>query len=190
MSDDSNKTPNGEPPAPASGDGKGGNRVFSQSEHDRAIAEAVKKAAEQFKDFDTVKAKLDALEKEKAEKELSEKSELEKRDIKISELQKTIESEASKAKELQRKMVLQNVLSREEYRGLPDVYKSTVTPSDDEAEVDKSAKAILDKFKKDFEQTTGKKFGEPKPEQKQNTSAPITSPEGLAQRMRAAILGK
>jgi hypothetical protein len=76
------------------------NKQFSQSEHDKAVKEAVAKEQEKYKDFDTMKTTLESLLTEKKERELSEMSDLEKAQAEKSDVQKSLKNWQMKTQSL------------------------------------------------------------------------------------------
>lgn len=140
---------------------KESNRTFTQSEHDKAVADAVKKAVSEFADHNDLKTKLETLEKEKKEREMAELSELEKRDIQLKELNEKLAALELANNQLKIDSLRSQVLSEMEYTGMPRAYRMQVEGNDEES-IRESAKTVLEEYKADLEKQ-GKKpsFGVP-----------------------------
>lgn len=142
-------------------DDKQTNRVFTQSEVDKMVAGALKKAKEETGDYNELKVKLEELEKEKKEKELEEMTELEKYKVKIQEME-TLQLE--KEKQLfafKKKSALNEILSDKKYSQMPKAYKNLVAYSDDPETMIKSAEDAFNEYEKDFGTGIKESFGIP-----------------------------
>lgn len=105
---------------------KQSNRVFSQSDYDKAIAQKEKEVKELFKDYDDLKKTVSEFNKIKEEQELAKLSEIEKVTVKASELENKLKSAETINAELTKKMMKLEVLSDSRFSVLPDPYKRVV----------------------------------------------------------------
>lgn len=121
--------PNETPPANAE-ENKQTNRTFSQSDYDKALADKEKAVKEQFKDYETLKQKADAYEKEKADAEALKLSELEKANKKAEEAEARALSLEKEKSDLVKQTLKLTVLSDPKYSMLPEPYKKLIDGDD------------------------------------------------------------
>jgi hypothetical protein len=160
------------------------NRVWDQSEHDRALTEALRAEREKYSDYDEVKSKLTSLLDEKEKQELSEKTELEKREHELSKIKQQLEEKDGILSQFKLKEIRDGVLSDPKYKELPAVYKNAINLSENEAEVQTEADKVLDQFNADFNRT-GQSFGKAT-EKKPPDTKPLSVPKD-ADDLRASL---
>lgn len=137
------------------------NRVFTQSEVDKMVAGALKKAKDEVGDYDELKVKLEELEREKKEKELAEMSEIEKYKVKMEELEKAQIEKEKQLFEFKKKSALNDLLSDPKYSKMPKAYKNLVSYSDDTETMIKSAEDAFAEYEQDFGTGVKESFGIP-----------------------------
>jgi len=143
--DDKEKSDN----IPADGGDKATNRVFTQSEYDRAVAQQMKRANDLEAQMKATNEKLAEFEKQRKEKELAEMSELEKANTLNKELQAQIEGLNGKIQDFQKMELKNNVLLDPKYTVLPAVYKKAIA-GDTEEDLKASADAIVEQYNNDI----------------------------------------
>lgn len=146
------------------------NKVWDQSEHDRAIAEALRAERAKFQDYDKIKQSFESLQKEKEELEMKEKSELEKKELELSRASQKLEEYENNLKTFKLKEVRDKVLSSPKYADLPSVYKNAVSLSDNEMDLQAEADKVLEQYNNDF-QVKKTTFGKADTVAKQDTKA-------------------
>jgi len=161
------------------------NKVWDQSEHDRAVAEAVKAATSKYSDYDKLQSQVSELLSEKEKAELAEKSELERKEHEITKLSEQLKELDSKAKTFELKELRNKVLSDPKYAQLPAVYKNAVSLSDNEMDITAEADKVLEQFNNDFgvaKQSFGKPTDKAVPAKKEN--ALLRSANDLREQLR------
>ena len=163
------------------------NRTFTQSDVDKLMAKESIKIKDQYKDYDTMKGELDAMQKDKKERDLAEMTELDKAKLKTEELEGQLSQLTIKNVEYGKSVKRQRVLNDAKYNILPRVYKENVILSEDEAEIIKSADEILTEFKADTGDVVKETFGIKEPKAKNNTVV-ITSPEDYSKHLKSTLM--
>ena len=164
------------------------NKVWDQSEHDRAVAEALRAEREKYSDYAEVKKSYQELLKQKEENDLKDATELEKAHHELTKVSQELDALKSANKTFELKELRNTVLSDAKYSGLPLAYKNLVELSDNKMDVEASAEKALEQFKADFE-VTGKSFGkskDPTPPPPKMEGNP-RSADDLRSRLRAKI---
>ena len=165
------------------------NKMFSQSEHDRAVAQAKAEAIAQFKDYDEMKQRLTTLAEEQKAKEEAEMTATEKLAKELEAVtQQKAQIELENAK-MNIQMLKSRILSDSKYITLPKVYKDAVT-GQDESEIATNADAILEQYNQDLAQAVPKvkTFGLPSAENPVATNGqPLTMGEKIAQGLQKKL---
>ena len=136
------------------------NKTWDQSEHDRAIAEALRAERAKYADYDKFKQTAKDAQSKLDEIELKEKSELEKKEIEVSKLTEKVQGYENSLKNYTLKESRDKVLSDPKYSGLPSVYKNSVGLSENELDIQLEADKVLEQFNQDFN-VKGQSFGKP-----------------------------
>jgi hypothetical protein len=141
---------------------KESNRVFTQSEHDQAIARAKAEEVAKFADYEQIKKEHEAMvkaQKEKEESEMTEREKLAKELKAIADEKGALAVENAKMKV---QMLKTRILGDSKYMKLPKVYKDAVR-GEDEAEIATNADAMLKQFEEDYahSERATKTFGLP-----------------------------
>jgi cob(I)alamin adenosyltransferase len=95
------------------------NKTFTQSEQDKAIAEAVQRATSQFGDYNDKIKELETLKKATLERERAEMSELEQAREMLKEAENKVISLSSENMEFKKTTIKNNVLNNSKYSNLP-----------------------------------------------------------------------
>jgi hypothetical protein len=135
-----------QPEAKAGGEeNKQTNRTFTQSEYDKAIADHEKAVTEKFKDYETLKQKADAFEKEKADAEALKLSEVEKATKRAEDAEAKANTLEKEKTDLFKQTLKLTVLSDPKYHILPDPYKKLIDGDTIEA-IKESAEKVGTEF--------------------------------------------
>lgn len=137
------------------------NRVFTQSEVDKLIANTVKKKLEEIGDVKAMQEQLAQLEKEKKERELAEMSEIEKYKVKMSELESLALEKEKALNQYKQKSTLAELMSDPKYSKMPKAYKNLVVYSENPEELIKSAENALAEYTADIGGGIKETFGIP-----------------------------
>jgi len=134
------------------------NKVWDQSEHDRAVADAQRAERDKFTDYDDMKAKITTLEDEREKKELAEKTELERAQHELTKANSELEKLQETNKTFSLKELKSQVLSDPKYSVLPSVYKKSISLSENEIDLRAEADKMLEEYQIDIG-TTKPSFG-------------------------------
>ena len=145
------------------------NRVFSQSETDKAVADAIRKEREKFGDYESVINENKAI-KENQKKALeSDISELQKVQAKLLEIEEAKALADTELFNYKKESKINTVLADAKFKDLPKVYRNLVTYSDDLDEISQSADAALETYKSDFGGQVKTSFGIPDTDNQKKT---------------------
>lgn len=169
MSDDkSNESKDTKTTTTETNEEKQTNRVYTQSEHDSAMADRDAKIRENEKSMGELKAQLEKLESEKKQKELDEMSELEKYKSMYEDVVSKNKDFESQMGELKKEQLVNEVLQREEFKVLPSVYRRSIIRSENLDEITESANQALEQYKTDFKVVSpSKDIGKPNVQQQE-----------------------
>jgi hypothetical protein len=168
---------------PKDQDGKDTNRTFTQSEHDKAISDAVNKALEPFKDYESVKTKLAELDKAKAAADAASMTELQKTQKMVEDLTGKLSQTTAELSTWKTTAAKAEVLSAPEFALLPKAYRNSISGSTAE-EIAKSAKDILAEFQEDVKKLGAKPGNPPPPPDRHHSeTGPKKPAEALAENL-------
>ena len=168
-------------------EGKQTNRMFTQSELDKAIADSNKKLAGQYEDYPDIKKQLDEVQNRLKEKEMAEMTELEKqkklvdeltnKSTELEQINKTLEIGALKA----------NVLGDPEFSMLPRAYRDSIQGNSQD-ELYESARKVKEEYETDFKRTSAD-AGSPHIGKETKPVGPVTT-GSFAERLNAKMKEK
>lgn len=166
------------------------NRTFTQSEADKMIADAVKKATDKFSDYDGVKKKLTELESEKKKADEASMSEIEKVKKQNSELTERIGVLEGENLRYKKTALRADVLSDPRFVNLPGAYRKLID-GDDKDKITESADKVLAEWQEDLKKA-GVKVETPPPVIPAGSGKPPTPTENFADKIakRFQVFGK
>jgi len=164
------------------------NRVFTQSDVDKLVAEQVKKAVSDFADYGETKKQLQQMQEEKKKAELEKLDEVERLKAELEEASRyKTELEAVRA-EHKKAQIKQSVLNDTKFAGLPRAYKQLIPLSEDENLVKEEAEKALEEFRRDTGATVKDTFGIK--QIKTADDIKVSAPSDIANSLRAKLAEK
>jgi len=160
-------------------------KTFSQSEHDKAIAEALNKEKSKYSDYEQKNEELSLLKDQLKKIQEAEMTELEKVKAQLTEANQKATELTQANLEYAKKTTKQSVLNDAKYSNLPRAYKNMILASDNSEDVVKSAEEVLEEYNKDTNQTVKGTFGVDKGIDSKPVE--VRNPSDLKQGLRANI---
>jgi DNA repair exonuclease SbcCD ATPase subunit len=173
------------PGNPTGSDEKDTNRLFTQSDFDKALARETAKLTEKYKDYEAIKKTAEDLTAKEAEAQKARMSEVEKARAEAEDAKKKLAQTESERNTLERQVIKSNILADPRFVTLPVAYRKAIEGDTEEA-IKGSAEKILAEFNEDLKRLGVKpdSFGIPTDKRKDTLPKPPTSPlsDALAKR--------
>ena len=166
-------------------DEKQTNRTFSQSEYDKALAIAVQKETDKFKDFDALKQNYELMKSERQKEEEAKLSEIERANKQVAELTEKLSLISVEKEQLSKTALKAEVLSDPKFVVLPNAYRKLIDGKDSES-FKTSAESVLTEYLEDMKKNGLSAAINPAP---LTPKAPLTKrgPESEAEKIMASL---